>query len=332
MVETRLYELADRVLYNTLTVEEGRELDVWLSESPENQATWDDILVIWGATDNFWDTVDPQTDTEWAKLNATISQMPTVTAPNPYKPPFWRNTRVWAMAATVTLLAIVGIFLLQSRGEKNNPEDLRFYAAAGEQKKIDLSDGSHIVLNGNSELVATAGFGSQHRKLTLKGEAFFDVAKDPGKPFVVTTGKTTAEALGTAFNVRQNKNDQIQLSVEEGRVRFTETAQQKNMVLVAGEVAIYDPKTNSLNKQQETAQEQAAWRHGQLVFHDTPFPQTAEQLERHYGVTLHFPERLNDARLNATFDKKPLADVLDVLKALYNVKATQNGKEVRLSE
>jgi ferric-dicitrate binding protein FerR (iron transport regulator) len=203
----------------------------------------------------------------------------------------------------------------------------------GKTKHIDLPDGSKVELNGGSTLHASADFGKDARKLQLEGEAFFDVAKDKERPFVVSIGNTTSEALGTQFNLRlASKSKVVQLSVVEGKVKFAEGGKKQEMVLVAGQVAEFDPATGKIWEVQRSAEDQSAWRKNQLFFEDESFPVAAEVLERHFGVRITYPERLNTARLTAKFEQRALPQVLEVIESIYNVKATQSADAVSLTD
>jgi transmembrane sensor len=330
MSDTRLYRLAELAALGLLNEAEQQELHAWLTAAPENQAAYEEICGVLEFSSMALAAVDPQTDAEWAKLSAAIAAPAQPETPV-IRPAFWSRGRGWAAAAAIALLAVVGSYFAFFSGAPA-PLDAQHYATAlGEVKEIQLADGSHVRLNGGSTLDAAAGYGMADRKLTLHGEAYFEVAKDKERPFVVRAGGTQAEALGTQFNVRMASADaSVQLSVTEGRVRFSNAAAGE-LILTAGQVANYDPQKGFV-RETVVARDAAGWVDQRLIFKDTPFPNAAEQIERTFGVTLHFPDRLNAARLTANFDRKPLRDVLEVLAAVYAVKTNQDGKVVTLSE
>jgi transmembrane sensor len=330
MKDTRLYYFAESASFGLLDASEKQSLDAWLDAAPENRVHYAQICAIVEFGSQYMADVDAQTDAEWAKLDTAIAPH-TIVAPMIIRPPFWSGSRIWAAAAAIALLAVVGGYFAFFKGN-DKPLDAQHYATAlGETKEIQLADGSHVRLNGGSTLDAAAGYGQTDRKLTLHGEAYFEVAKDKARPFIVGAGATYAEALGTKFNVRMSSADQgVQLSVTEGRVRFS-ADKFKELILTEGQVAHFDPSKGFV-RETMVAHDAAGWVDQRLIFKDTPFQEVAEQIERTYGVTLDFPEHLNAGLVNANFDRKPLSDVLDVLESMYGVEASQSGKVVTLSE
>ncbi len=333
MDEMRLYYLVERAVDGALSAAEQAELDLWLAESEANRIEFAEIKEIFGFGSLALEAVSPETDAQWAALEAAIST-PTVLNSNVIRPPFWSGSRVWAAAAAVALLMSVGGYFAFYRSGEAAGKALHFATAAGERKEIKLSDGSKVTLQGGTTLDAAGVFGQKDRQLQLNGEAYFAVAKDRTKPFVVHAGRTQAEALGTEFNVRMYQNNAeaiVQLSVTEGSVKFSATTGDE-LVLNAGEVANFDPAESIIQREKTNANVVAAWKSNQLIFSNTPFMEAAFRIESHYGVRLLFPDSLNGARLTATFDSKPLSEVLGVLEDIYSLKASQSGNEVTLSE
>ncbi len=330
MNDTRLYHFAESASFGLLSEAEEQVLNAWLDAAPENRAHYAQICAIVEFGSQYMADVDPQTDAEWTKLNAAIAPN-AIATPMIVRPPFWSGSRTWAAAAAIALLAIVGGYFTFFKGSDKPLNALHFATALGETKEIQLADGSHVRLNGGSTLDAAAGYGQTDRKLTLHGEAYFEVAKDKARPFIVGAGGTYAEALGTKFNVRMSSADQgVQLSVTEGRVRFSAN-KFKELILTAGQVAHFDPMKGFV-REPMVAHDAAGWVDKRLIFKSTPFQEAVEQIERTYGVTIDFPERLNAGLVNANFDRKPLSDVLDVLETMYGIQASQSGKVVTLSE
>ncbi len=339
MTENYTYKLAERAIAGILTDEEQAKLDVWLSESAENRTDFAEIKSILEMSNATMSAISPETDAEWGKLEQLLFAEDTAVdspiadaAPEKKVIPFYASGRNWAVAAAIALLASIGIYFLNTGGE--NAGVAQLYASnLGEQKQVNLSDGSKVSLNGSSKIETSADYGVSSRHLSLVGEAYFEVAEDKEKPFVVTAGKTTAEALGTKFNVRKaNKSEEVQLSVVEGKVRFSDTEKHQELILVANQVAHFDALTGKLVMDAPNAADEAGWRLNKLIFKDVAFPKAAERIGRQYGVELQFPDRLNSARLTANFEGKELSQVLEVLESIYTVKATKAGEIVTLAD
>lgn len=333
MDEMRLYYLAEGAAGSTLSAAEREELDAWLAASETNRIEFAEITEILNFGGIATSVVAADTDTQWAEVQAAIA-MPRIRETAVVRPPFWSGSRVWAAAAAVVLLVTVGGYFAFFGEGKAVGEAIHFATKDGERKEIKLSDGSLVTLQGGTTLDANGAFGQKDRQLQLNGEAYFAVAKDKSRPFIVRAGVTNAEALGTEFNVRMYQNNAqaiVQLSVTEGTVKFS-ADNGSELVLKEGEVANFDPAEGVIQREKTIAKVEAAWKSNQLIFSNTPFLDAALRIESHYGVTLQFPDTLNGARLTATFDRKPLSDVLDVLSEIYSLKASQSGKVVTLSE
>lgn len=333
MTENYLYQLADRAIKGILTDEESTALNAWIAESADNLSAFAEIKSILEISDATMSAVFPDTDSEWNKLAAIMdnnSADEVVPVSEPIVLPIWKKSKFWAAAAAVAILALVGIYAISA--DSKLPNSASLYASnIGQQKQIKLSDGSLVSLNGGSSVETSADYGQNSRHLSLVGEAYFEVAEDKTKPFVVTAGQTTAEALGTKFNVRKgSKSEEVQLSVVEGKVRFADLQHKHELILVANQVAHFDPSTGLLVMDGDDAIDEAAWLQQKLIFKDQAFPKAIERIERQYGVSIQFPSRLNSARLTANFDHKELPQVLEVLEAVYGVKASQAENVVSL--
>ena len=334
MTENYLYQLADRAIADILTDAEKADLDAYLNDSAENRTEFAEIKSILEMSNATLSAISPDSEGEWRKLEAKLfdQAVEVPLAPTGKTMPLWGKSVPWLGAAAAVILAVLGVYFWLL--DNDLPSNRMLYSAiAGEQKEIHLADGSTVSLNGNSKIQTADDFGTSSRHLSLVGEAYFEVAEDKSKPFVVTAGKVTAEALGTKFNVRKaDKDEAVQLSVVEGKVRFSDLNHQQELILVADQVAHFDPISGKLQMDGNNAADEAAWRLQKLVFKDSDFPSAAQRIERQFGVQIHFPERLKSARLTANFEKKELAQVLEVLESIYTLKATKTNDVVTLAD
>jgi transmembrane sensor len=162
----------------------------------------------------------------------------------------------------------------------------RTYATTvGSYTRATLPDGSVIELNGDTEVKVRFGRGA--RDLTLaRGEAFFSVAKDPARPFVVAAGAVTVRAVGTAFNVRHGTESAVEVVVTEGRVQLGRAAGSllaSNLPeLVAGQRVTVNAGATLVAERVESLPLNAlraavAWHEPRLVFDETPLAEVAAQ-------------------------------------------------------
>jgi transmembrane sensor len=172
----------------------------------------------------------------------------------------------------------------------------RYATPVGGVASLPLEDGSRITLNTDSKVRVI--FSNRERHIDLsQGEAFFEVASDANRPFVVRAGASRVIAVGTKFSVRR-ENDEIQVVVTEGKVRVederlangnaarvlaaTPGTSGPGIVLAAGGLArASDSNAVVLNQQPAEAEEMLSWRNGYVVFHETPLAQAVAEFNRY---------------------------------------------------
>lgn len=237
----------------------------------------------------------------------------------------WPSVTKWA--AAIFLLFIAGYYgyYLVDRNEEQTGivnTELKIKATVpGQKSTIYLADGSKVILNSMSELAYPGTFGPDTRKITLKGEAFFEVAKDPARPFIVTTGNISTTALGTSFNIRAYANDKdVQVALVEGKVSVKAAdpsiadALREKVILLPGEAAYYTGGSGILEKGNFDARKTLSWKDRILYFDQTELGEAFNTLERWYGIDFVVtgnPEK--PLYLNGEFHDETLQNVLEVL-------------------
>lgn len=212
---------------------------------------------------------------------------------------------------------------------------------AGERKSFQLPDGSKVMLNAGSSLRIPVGFNRSTREISLEGEAFFDVAHDGSKPFVIHTSRMDIKVLGTSFNVKAYPGEartetslltgSVEVLLKDGRnEKFILHPSEKIIVLNSAKpVARPDPvraktpvaatthyKIERLRfNNRDSSLLEISWTESRLAFNDDSFEAIALQLERWYNVSIRFDdESVKQFRFTAIFDKKTIAQVLDALQ------------------
>lgn len=201
-----------------------------------------------------------------------------------------------AAAASVLLLLCGGLYVYAS-----HPFGDRYVTAVGKMATVSLTDGSRVTLNTDSSI--RVRFTSGERRITLgKGEAFFDVAKDASRPFVVSTGASRVIAVGTKFSVRREGAD-LRLAVREGKVRVEGAAaamrwrqapvghvsheaaasgQESEVLVVAG--SVLRTAHSELQVQEHAVAEVdrlLSWRQGFVSFKDTSLADAVAEFNRY---------------------------------------------------
>ncbi|PPK87847.1 FecR family protein [Neolewinella xylanilytica] len=175
----------------------------------------------------------------------------------------------------------------------------------GERRELALADGSTVDLEGAASITFPADF-AQRRHVTLRGEAFFDVARDTLHPFTVVTGPVITRVLGTSFTIKQKGADVV-VSVVSGTVR-TVAEGSDGAILTKGQRIRYRAGRPLFPNQ------------NLILLSDTPLHETAQLLARRYGVRIDLaPGVAKDRRLSGKFRDEALEHVLTSLAILADL-------------
>jgi ferric-dicitrate binding protein FerR (iron transport regulator) len=305
--------LAARKLAGEATTEELQELDVMLREHPSLREHYNLLQQYFQVS-----AYHSSAETEQA-LQRTISRLnisATVTPVKKMSPWKW----IGAAAAAAVLIAAVALVVL--RPEKRPAEVAKLMErqnGKATRATIELADGSKIWLNADSKLSYPDVFDNNTRDVYLSGEAFFDIASNPGKPFIVHLSSGSVHVLGTSFNVRAYENEAVQTSVKTGKVAFIpapQEGQQPDTIYITPDEKVIYRKTvmndnEDIVKEATSAEDDKAWTEGRLVFRDRTLEDIAYELERTFGKKVSFS---SDApryyRLTGAFQDNSLQDIM----------------------
>ena len=181
----------------------------------------------------------------------------------------------------------------------------------GGEYRVALSDGSVVMLNAGSKLSFPTGFRGSERRVTLEGEAFFEVAKNAAMPFIVNVDGNAIRVLGTKFNVSSYKEDNgITATLLEGSIRFTDK-NNHDLTLKPNQQVI--SMADKLSLADVNAADYAAWTKGEFLFNDMPIAIVMQKLARWYNVEVDV-KALPDKNLYLKITRN--ANINDVLKLL----------------
>lgn len=235
-----------------------------------------------------------------------------------------RISAIWkwtSVAAAVLLMAGVGLTLrFRATPQQMAVTDtsLLMHRQNGKATKaiIELADGSKIWLNADSKLTYPEVFSNKTREVYLEGEAFFDVASNPDRPFIIHLNKGSVRVLGTSFNIRAYKNEPIQTSVKTGKVAFIPAVEgtgktPDTIYITPDEKVTYARTGTNIKKEVTSAEDDKAWTEGRLVFRDMTLEDISFELERTFGKPVIFTQ---DApryyRLTGNFQNNSLQDIM----------------------
>lgn len=159
--------------------------------------------------------------------------------------------------------------------------------------QLRLSDGTQVWLNADSELEFPSAFSDQERRVRVRGEAYFEVAKDPSKPFKVEVNGMEVEALGTAFNINTHMNpDKVKTILTEGRIRVSNDKEQ--IVINSGYATLSSLENIAVEK--ADIEEALAWKDGYFYFNSKNLKYILEEIARWYDVQLHIEKPISQEK------------------------------------
>jgi len=193
----------------------------------------------------------------------------------------------------------------------------------GQMSQLKLSDGTKVWLNSGTTLRYPEHFATDQRSVTIRGEAYFEVAKMAGKPFTVNTADMKVEVLGTSFNVLAYKEDaETAVTLVEGKVVVRNTEGKAIAELKPGQMATKNKTETNVEIRNVKTAFYAAWIDGKLFFDDEPLDQIAVKLERWFNVDIVFAnEHLKSHRFTGTILKnKPVDQIMQALELLSPIR------------
>lgn len=186
----------------------------------------------------------------------------------------------------------------------------------GKTFKLKLSDGTVAHLNAGTSLRYPVSFSGKTREVFLEGEAFFDVRKNKGKPFLVRTESMNIEVTGTRFNISAYRDDpETAVVLTQGAVTVHGTGDSgktgTSASLSPGQMGVWDKRTSGIAKKEVDTDDYTAWMDGKVVFYNKAFKDVLKILERKYNVTIENKYTgLNEERFKAIFDDETIEQVL----------------------
>lgn len=338
-IDDRLAEDAARWLARHdrgLRPAEQEDFDVWLAGDPRHAAAYDRVSAAWEQGARIRQVPD------LARLARDLDEQ-TRPHPHPGRAAWsWRPALGWAAAAG--LVVAVGLWFRHAPAPPPTEAVATNYRVIPTTvQRLVLADGSVAELRGGDSAIQTMFTPQERRVVLLRGEAFFEVAKNPARPFVVAAGRITVRAVGTAFNVQLNAAD-LAVVVTEGRVAVADEPGAETAAAPAGatlvpplaagqrarlsrETATRAPallKVDALTASE--LEEVLAWQATWLVFDDTPLADTIAAFNRHGSHHLVVGDpALRARRLTGKFRTDNVEGLLRLLEFTMNVKVERRG-------
>jgi transmembrane sensor len=231
-----------------------------------------------------------------------------------------------AVAAAAMVILIMGYYFFSL---KDKP--VRYSAAVITDsivKLVALPDGSKVWLNANSKLeYDEKTFGNEQRAIRLTGEAYFEVQRDPLKPFIVSSGNINTRVLGTGFNIQNYSMDAgITITLVHGSIAVEDAESNKKVLLQPDQQLQYDRSNKQWNVIAYNRNPAKNWMNGSLAFNDVPLYEVLDDMAHHYNRRIVYDKKqLTDKNVTSTIKTNErldnvLNDILFIHHLGYHVK------------
>ena len=376
MKEEKYWILLSKKIAGEATGDELEELQQLISDNPEWKTTMENLRELWSSKPVIVDTdkkqkiedaylvhinrlkekgADFKENTELAVHDVEIN----LTA---VKKPFYKSWITYA-AAAVFIVAVIFLYpLIADTGKTNEvASPIRPFNEItinpGSRTKVQLPDGSQVWVNSGSHLTYEGNFKGNTREVQLDGEAYFDVAKDASRPFIVHTSDIDIKVLGTSFNVKAYKTEAtIEATLIHGSIEVINKSQpgSAKIMLKPHEKLVYNkylikdiknpkadikPVADSFSiiikpLRKNIADKdivETAWVYNKLIFEDERFADLALKMERWYNVKISIEyEKLKNYRISGSFVNETAEEALKALQLLVPFSYSIKNNEVRI--
>ena len=320
------WEAISARLKNEADKSQSNQIQEWLDLSPEHPVILSEIMNVWSVSKNNAEFYEPDLSVNWQKLMKKINHQPN-------RQKTYKVYLQWSAAAVVLgLVFLTGIGLGKGFQEtKSKVAYTKIIAPEGNKTQIVLPDSTYVWLNSGSELQYSSDYTAQNRQVSMKGECFFDVVKDPKHPFVVRGSKFQVKVYGTKFNVNEdNANNLADVTLVSGKVQVLGLDNQPISELSPGQQLVCDKGEYHLQKA-ENLESLTAWLNNMLIFDNQPFEQVIHYLEKWYGVKIHLDHTLYYSH-NYTFKVKTesLREVLELISVITPIEYHIEGEQITI--
>jgi len=204
-------------------------------------------------------------------------------------------------------------------------------ADPGVKLQLTLKDGTKVLLNSGTTVRYAKNFSEDKREVFLSGEAFFEIASDSLRPFIVHSGDSRVTALGTSFVVNAYNPEKIDVALLEGKVAVETSINPTPQLLFPGEALLMDNKEGSLNKRVFNKEKVISWTNKTILLDQTSLDEAVRILENWYGVeiiVLNKPQK--EIFLSGKFKDETLKNILKGLSYAAKFKFTINKEHVEI--
>lgn len=313
--ENNIENLIPKYCEGTLSESESQLVEDWIKASPDNYRIVKDIHKILFALETVQSQNEIDIEAAFTSINGKINPIRKI------------SLLMWMqrVAAILFIPVFIALLLQYMKKEVSKEQLIEIRTNPGMLTRLTLPDGSKIVLNSDTYFSYPADFTKDVRAVTLNGEAWFNVEKDPQRKFIVNVPHQSAiEVLGTSFNLEAYSLDStVTTYLQEGKVKFIydQNNQNKSYNLQPGEKLVYNSLSSKVKLYKTKGLTETSWKDEKIILANTSFNETIRLLEKRYNVAFRI---LNNKYMNdsftGTFTNQRLDLILEVFKRSSGIK------------
>ncbi|KAB2846121.1 MAG: FecR family protein [Melioribacteraceae bacterium] len=338
MNNEQIYSMLAKYFSGESSPDEINKVNDWLNENSGNRVFYEDVKAVWEnslpANNSFnvedaWEKVKTKSFSSDTKEKKYFREKSALT--------FQAFNYLKIAAGIVIMLGFTYLYFnLNYKVEpfENTVGIKQIISDKGEIRKIRLDDGTVVTLNSESELRIPEDFFLKERNVSLTGEAYFEVAHDSKKPFIVSTEMATIKVIGTKFNVTAwQENDEVTVAVSEGKVFFGSESGGDAVFINQGEISTAFKDTPPIVPVKVDVQKYyLSWLSDELNFYNASFKNIIHRLENKYGINIS----VNDAsiltkQLTANFKDESLEEILYTISLALDLKFSEEKNSITFS-
>ena len=291
--------------------EEEQAVTEWMKESETHQEYYSQFKKIWDQSKALASGSNVDVNKAWERFqNKIAGQQESAKV-------IKQNRFSWLrIAASFILIAGLGIAAFMLVNKNTAPKEM--VAQTGQNVLVDtLPDGSVITLNKRSTITYPSKFKGNTRAIALKGEAFFNVAPDKKRPFIISVNDVQVTVVGTSFNIK-GENGNTEVVVESGVVRVTRSG--KTVELNAGEKVVMHANDSIASKEAVDEKLYNYYRTKEFVCDETPLWKLVQVLNEAYDAKIIIGRKeLNDKKITTIFYNESLEKILEVIHLTFDI-------------
>ncbi len=318
-----------KYLEGVANAQERKAVDDWKS-IPENQKDWDAYVALFGRfveVESAHQPAEVNVDNAWAKVQQAIDgSEPKVVELNQ------QSTNFSWLKYAAAIVVSVGLGWWFVKGDYFNSNDASTfvsYAPVDSLRELNLPDGSLVSMKAGASLAYQEE--GQLRKVSFEGDGYFEIERDTTKPFVIEVGDAVVSVLGTSFYINSISKEEVEVSVNSGKVKLSHIQPEKSsdyVLLEKGEKGKVKDRKKPLKETLETLNF-LSWRSHKFRFKNTRLENVFQDLEDYYQVSFIVENQaLLECRLSGKFYKQTLDELLDMLGMTFELEINRDQNKV----